>query len=104
MVVKDFISILFMLAGFFFFTTATLGLLRLPDFFTRLHATGKGDTLAVLLSLMGLAIYHGLSLTSAKIVFIAVFMFLAQPTATHAISRAAFRRGVQPWTMPKGGK
>jgi multicomponent Na+:H+ antiporter subunit G len=104
MLAKDLISIFFMLAGFFFFTTATLGLLRLPDFFTRLHATGKGDSLAVFLSLMGLAVYHGFSLTSAKIVFVAVFMFLAQPTATHAISRAAFRCGVQPWTMPKGGK
>lgn len=104
MVVKDIISILFMLGGFFFFATATLGLLRFPDFYARLHATGKGDTLAVLLSLVGLAVYHGLSLTSAKIVFIAVFMSLAQPTATHAISRAAFRCGVQPWTMPKGGE
>lgn len=104
MLVKDVISVLLMLAGFFFFVTATLGLLRLPDFFSRLHATGKGDTLAVLLSLIGLAVYHGVSLTSAKIVFIAVFMFLAQPTATHAISRAAFRCGVRPWTMPKGGE
>ena len=104
MVVEDVICVFFMLAGFFFFTTATLGLLRLPDFFTRLHATGKGDTLAVFMSLIGLAVYHGFSLTSAKIVFIAVFMFLAQPTATHAISRAAFRCGVEPWTMPKGGK
>ncbi|NVM21642.1 MAG: monovalent cation/H(+) antiporter subunit G [Desulfobacterales bacterium] len=102
MLVKDVISILFMLAGFFFFTTATLGLLRLPDFYARLHATGKGDTLAVLLSLVGLAVYHGFSLTSAKIVFIAVFMFLAQPTATHAISRAAFRCQIQPWTVAKG--
>lgn len=98
MLVKEVISILLILAGFFFFATATLGLLRLPDFFTRLHATGKGDTLAVLLSLIGLAVYHGFSLTSVKIVFIAVFMFLAQPTATHAISRAAFRCGEQPWT------
>ena len=103
MLVKDVISIVFVLAGFFFFTTATLGLLRLPDFFARLHATGKGDTLAVLLSLIGLAVYHGFSLTSVKIVFIAVFMFLAQPTATHAISRAAFRCGVQPWTCELEG-
>jgi multicomponent Na+:H+ antiporter subunit G len=87
-----------MSAGLFFFTTATLGLLRLPDFYARLHATGKGDTLAVLLSLIGLAVYNGMSITSVKIVFIAVFMFLAQPTATHAISRAAFRCNVQPWT------
>lgn len=98
MLIKDVISILLVLAGFFFFTTATLGLLRFPDFFARLHATGKGDTLAVLLSLTGLAVYHGFSLTSVKIVFIAVFMFLAQPTATHAISRAAFRCGEEIWT------
>ena len=104
MILKEVISIVFLLAGFFFFATATLGLLRFPDFFARLHATGKGDTLAVLLSLIGLAFYHGFSLTSAKIVFIAVFMFMAQPTATHAISRAAFRCEVQPWTLPEGGE
>lgn len=103
MLIKDVISILFVLAGFFFFTTATLGLLRLPDFYTRLHATGKGDTLAVLYSLIGIAVYHGVSLTSVKITFIAVFMFLAQPTATHAISRAAFRCGEQPWTSDSEG-
>jgi len=98
MLVKEIVAALFMLTGFFFFVTATLGLLRLPDFYTRLHATGKGDTLAVLLCLFGIAIYQGFSLTSVKIVFIAVFMFLAQPTATHAISRAAFRCRVEPWT------
>ena len=86
MSVINIIAGLFILAGFFFFFTATLGLLRLPDFYTRLHATGKGDTLAVLYSLIGLAIYHGFNITSAKLLFIAVFMFLAQPTATHAIS------------------
>lgn len=98
MIVKDVLVVLFVLAGFFLFTTATLGLLRLPDFYTRLHATGKGDTLAALWFLVALAVYQGVSLTSAKIIFIAVFLFLAQPTATHAISRAAFRCGVQPWT------
>ncbi len=102
MLIREIISILFMLAGFFFFTTATFGLLRFPDFYARLHATGKGDTLAVLLSLIGLAVYYGFSLTSLKIVFIAVFMFLAQPTATHAISRAAFRCNVRPYTIGKG--
>jgi multicomponent Na+:H+ antiporter subunit G len=98
MIVNDVIVIFFVLFGFFLFTTATLGLLRLPDFYTRLHATGKGDTLAALWFLVALAVYHGFSITSAKIVFIGVFLFLAQPTATHAISRAAFRCGVQPWT------
>jgi multicomponent Na+:H+ antiporter subunit G len=98
MLVREIIAIILMLSGFFFFVTATTGLLRFPDFYTRLHATGKGDTLAVFLSLLGLAAYYGFTVTSIKIVFIAVFMFLAQPTGTHAISRAAFRCQLQPWT------
>jgi len=95
------ISIPFFLVGFFFFLAATVGLLRFPDFYCRLHATGKGDTLAVLLSLIGLSIYEGFSLTSLKIIFIAVFMFLAQPTSTHAISRAAMRCGLEPWVRER---
>ena len=97
MSVFSFIAIFFLIGGLFFFITATIGLLRFPDFFTRLHATGKGDTLAVLLSLIGLGFYEGISLTGLKIVFIAVFMFFAQPTATHAISRAGLRCGLKPW-------
>jgi multicomponent Na+:H+ antiporter subunit G len=96
------ISVVFILVGCFFFTTGTIGLLRFPDFYARMHATGKGDTLAVLIVLIGLSIYHaahhGAILDSIKILFIAVFMFLANPTSTHAISRAAFRCGVKPWT------
>lgn len=101
------LTAVFLLGGLFFFTAGTIGLLRLPDFFSRMHATGKGDTLAVMLSLIGLAIYNASSggfstpsiLVSIKIIFIAIFWFLAGPTATHAISRAAFRCGVKPWTL-----
>lgn len=97
----------FLLAGLFFFAAGTIGLLRLPDFYSRMHATGKGDTLAVLLCLIGLAIYSAFEgdfttasvLVGIKIVFIAIFWFLAGPTGTHAIMRAAFRCGVQPWTL-----
>jgi len=99
--IQQIASIPFLLGGFFFFVAATVGLLRFPDFFCRLHATGKGDTLAVLLSLIGLSVYEGFSLTSLKIVFIAVFMFLAQPTSTHAISRAAMRCGQEPWVRER---
>jgi multicomponent Na+:H+ antiporter subunit G len=101
---KDLVAIVLMVCGFFFFVTATIGLLRFPDFYTRLHATGKGDTLAVFLCLVGLGVFCGFSLTGIKIVVIAVFMFLAQPTATHAISRAAFRCKVQPWTWEAAGR
>jgi len=101
MTIYQAVSIPFLLGGFFFFVAATVGLLRFPDFFCRLHATGKGDTLAVLLSLIGLSICEGFSLTSLKILFIAVFMFLAQPTSTHAISRAAMRCGLEPWVRER---
>ena len=47
-----------LILSLFFFTTATIGFLRFPDFYSRMHATGKGDTLGILLALLGLAIYH----------------------------------------------
>ncbi|PIP08632.1 MAG: sodium:proton antiporter [Syntrophobacteraceae bacterium CG23_combo_of_CG06-09_8_20_14_all_50_8] len=91
--------------GVFFLTAGTIGFLRFPDFYSRMHATGKCDTLGVVLSLTGLALYnlhYGLSLASIlvsiKIIFIAVFWFLANPTATHALSRSAFESEVTPWT------
>jgi len=67
-----------------------------------MHATGKSDTLGAALSLAGLALYEGFSLTSIKILIIVVFILLTGPTATHALLRAAFDSGVPPWT--KGGQ
>lgn len=94
-----------LLAGLFLFFAATVGILRFPDFYTRMHATGKGDTLAVLLCLIGLALYN-LSdnatwpgvVQSVKLIFIAGFWLIASPTATHALLRSAFESGIQPWT------
>jgi multicomponent Na+:H+ antiporter subunit G len=102
MIFLETLSILLILAGAFFFSTSTIGLLRFPDFYSRMHATGKGDTLGTLLSLLGLAFFSGWSLTSLKILFIAVFVFITSPTATHALLRAAFDSKVPPWT--KDGK
>jgi len=87
----------FLLAGAFFFITATIGLLRFPDLFTRLHATGKGDTLGAGLILMGLAIHAGLTPESVKILIILIFILLTSPVSTHAISRAVYISGVKPW-------
>jgi multicomponent Na+:H+ antiporter subunit G len=103
------LSILFILGGIFFFATGVVGLLRFPDFFSRMHASGKGDTLGILLMLIGLSLYSlvdGFSLAnilvSIKLMMIGVFWLLANPTATHAILRAAFDSGLMPWT--KDGK
>lgn len=84
-------------AALFFHTVAALGVLRMPDFYTRLHAVAKAETLGVVLTATALILWVGPSLLAAKIAFVAVFLFLANPTATHAISRAALRSGLRPW-------
>jgi multicomponent Na+:H+ antiporter subunit G len=89
---------LLMAGGVFFFISATVGYLRLPDFFTRMHAISKSDTLGALLSMLGVACLTGSVLVALKFVFIAVFIFLANPVATHAIARAGMLAGLTPWT------
>ena len=86
--------------GFFFIFTGALGILRFPDFYTRLHAMGKSDTLGVALMVLGLAMLQGATLNGAKVLFIIVFVGLANPTATHALGRAAHRAGLVPWSRP----
>ncbi|MFC1916213.1 monovalent cation/H(+) antiporter subunit G [Chloroflexota bacterium] len=95
------VAIVLMLGGAFFLTVSSLGLLRLPDFYARTHAVGKSETLGSILMLSGLAVYNGWELSTIKILFIVVFVLIANPTATHAISRAALRSGLPPWTRKK---
>ena len=83
--------------GLVFIMLGVIGILRLPDFYTRLHAMGKCDTLGVALVLVALAIHEGASLYSVKILLISVCIGLANPTATHALGRAAYRTGLMPW-------
>ena len=87
--------------GVFFLIMGTIGVLRFPDFYTRMHAAGKCDTLGSLLIVIGLALYCGVTLGSVKIIAIAVFIFLTSPTATHAIAKAAHQNKVPLWTKDK---
>jgi multicomponent Na+:H+ antiporter subunit G len=61
----------------------------------------KAETLGMLLTLVGIGLSTGLSLTTVKVAFVASFLLLATPTATHAITRAALRLGVPPWQRPR---
>lgn len=92
------IAVGFICAGVFFLFTGAVGLLRFPDFYTRMHAAGKCDTLGALLVLAGLACYSGVALVSVKILLIAIFIFLTSPTATHAIARVALKHEAALWT------
>ena len=89
---------LLIVLGVILFALGAVGILRFPDFLTRMHAAGKCDTLGGLLVVTGIALHNGFALGSLKILFIAVFIFLTSPTATHAIARAALKNKLPVWT------
>lgn len=99
----DIIVILLTISGLLFFLATTIGILRFPDFYSRMHAAGKGDTLSSLLMLLALVLvnFHEFNITNLllalKIILIIVFIFMASPTATHAIIDAGYESGLQPW-------
>ena len=77
-----------------------LGLLRFPDFYSRLHAAGITDTLGAWLLIAGMMFQAGFSQVTIKLALIAIFLFFTSPTSTHALARAALHAGVKPWTRP----
>lgn len=104
MTILSILVIILLSFGLFFYFAGTIGILRLPDFYSRLHAAGKCDSLAAILIILGIALYNleafsfGALLVSAKLLLIAGFVFITSPTATHAITEAALVLGVKPWT------
>jgi len=94
--VIDALSWAALLAGGFFCIVGTVGLVRMPDFYTRMHAASITDTLGAGLVLAGLVLQAGLTLVAAKLAVIGLLLFFTSPTASHALARAAFVRGVEP--------
>ncbi|MEX1300342.1 MAG: monovalent cation/H(+) antiporter subunit G [Desulfotignum sp.] len=98
---------LFLLTGLVFFLGGAVGIMRMPDFYSRLHPAGKLDTLGIFAMVAGLVIYNlhhvslGVVLLSTKMFLIVFFVFLASPTATHSIVDAGMRAGLRPWTKKK---
>ncbi len=99
----DILSWICLLAGVGFAIVAGLGLLRLPDLFSRMHAAGIGDTLAAGLILAGLMLQAGWSLNLIKLVLILIFILFTSPTATHALAKAALHGGLKPLTNDDAG-
>jgi multicomponent Na+:H+ antiporter subunit G len=92
----DIASGLCLLAGAFFCLVGAWGLLRMPDFYTRVHAASVLETLGADLILLGLVLQAGFTLVAAKLLLIGLLIFFASPTASHALTRAAMVRGVKP--------
>jgi multicomponent Na+:H+ antiporter subunit G len=96
--VIDSISAVMLLAGGAFGVLGGVGLVRFPDFFSRLHAAGMTDTLCAFLIIGGLILQAGMSLVSLKLLLILLFMIFTTPTASHALARAGLAAGFSPKT------
>jgi multicomponent Na+:H+ antiporter subunit G len=84
------LAIIFFILGAFFFMVGTVGLIRLPDAFTRTHATTKADTLGLGFIIIGLWLVIGFDVVSLKLLFILVFVWITNPTAAHLIAKALY--------------
>lgn len=75
----------------------SIGINRFPDFYTRAHASGKVDTLGILMFVSGLAVYQGISVDTVKLLLIIVFVAITSPVASHQLAFRAMIIGLKPW-------
>ncbi len=83
--------------GLFFLVVAAIGMVRMPDVFSRSHALALTDTLGASLVLIGLALHQGFTLTAGKTLVVLALLLLLNPVISHATLRAALRAGLTPW-------
>lgn len=95
-VLIDSLSWVLLLAGSLLIVTGGIGLIRLPEFFTRLHAASIPDTMGAGLIVLGLILQSGISQASIKLLLILLFLFFTGPTATHALAKAALHGKLRP--------
>ncbi len=98
----DLLSWVCLVAGGLFCIVGGVGLLRMPDLYTRMHAASVIETLGAGLILLGLLLQSGITLVAVKLLMIGLLIFFASPTATHAIARAAKDRGLKPLLADQG--
>lgn len=91
------LALIFIAIGLFFMVVGALGLIRLPDFYTRAHASGKCDTLGEGMMLIGFILYEGMTLMAVKLLLLVIFIFITSPTAVHSLVNVAHSRKIPPW-------
>ncbi len=102
----DALSWALLAGGAFFLLTGALGMVRLPDVFTRMHAAGMTDTMGAGMILAGLAVHSLVSDhwgVTVRLVLILGFLWFTSPIATHAVAKAALSGGVRPFTVDGSG-
>jgi multicomponent Na+:H+ antiporter subunit G len=97
MIVLDVVSGVLLAAGALLLLSGTVGLLRFPDFYTRIHAAGITDSAGAGLILLGLLAQGAGWATGIRLLIIMVFLAVTSPTATHLLAHAARRDGVPVW-------
>ena len=109
-VVLDVLSWLSIGGGLFFMLVGTVGILRMPDVYTRLHAAGMTDTMGAGLLILGMFLHSVDGIMSGegqywfvlfRLVFIYAFLLFTSPIATHAVARAALHGGLEPYHVPR---
>jgi multicomponent Na+:H+ antiporter subunit G len=98
MPIADWLSAGFVAAGTIFFVAGTVGLLRFPDVYSRLHALSKADNLGLGLLVIGLAVGAESLLDVVHLLVIWLLVLVSSATTAHVIARRALQRGLSPWT------
>ena len=93
----DILAVIFMTAGLFFLIVAAIGVVRLPDVYSRSHAVSLTDSLGAFLMLIGVALHEGLGKNTLKILVVLALLYILNPVIAHATIRAALRSGLKPW-------
>ncbi|MDY0291247.1 MAG: monovalent cation/H(+) antiporter subunit G [Desulfuromonadaceae bacterium] len=87
--------------GVFLGITGAVGIFRMPNFFTRLHAASVTDSGCASMLLFGLMLQSGFTVATVKLCFILFFLLISSPTAGHALSKTALSCGAQPTPLPR---
>jgi len=97
MQITEFLTLLLLLAGAGFFLAGTVGLLRFPDVYTRLHALTKADNVGLGLVVAGLVLQAESWAAMGKLLLIWLLVLLASASVAHVVARTALRKGIRPW-------
>ncbi|MBL1142873.1 MAG: monovalent cation/H(+) antiporter subunit G [Proteobacteria bacterium] len=90
------ISGVFIITGALAIIIGLIGVFRMPDFYTKLHAASVIDTMGTMLIIVGLMLYSGFNLVSVKLLLIMIFILITTPTAAHALAKSALHGGLEP--------
>lgn len=96
MMFVDVLSWALILLGSFFTIVGTLGLVRMPDVFTRMHAASVTETLGVGFLILGMCLQAGVGLVTLKLFFLLALFFFTAPVVTHALAQACMHEGIRP--------